>query len=196
MNKQTQNKTNNKKLFVDLSVVRLCLLVSLLSKSLRLLDGEQELLSELFQASVGRQIQTIEAEEEETELHLSVDLQMELQGDIYLFFFKRSQAAHSSNRGSEILIFIFSPCSNRFKSYLPCSVALIHFRSCVFLAEITFVAEILSESTSLNFNCLFLSPLKREFPSKCSRSVTAKIQASSPDTNPGGEGDRGAVLRW
>lgn len=86
MNKQTQNKTNNKKLFVDLSVVRLCLLVSLLSKSLRLLDGEQELLSELFQASVGRQIQTIEAEEEETELHLSVDLQMELQGDIYLFF--------------------------------------------------------------------------------------------------------------
>lgn len=108
MNKQTQNKTNNKKLFVDLSVVRLCLLVSLLSKSLRLLDGEQELLSELFQASVGRQIQTIEAEEEETELHLSVDLQMELQGDIYLFF-KRSQAAHSSNRGSEILIFIFPP---------------------------------------------------------------------------------------
>lgn len=85
MNKQTQNKTNNKKLFVDLSVVRLCLLVSLLSKSLRLLDGEQELLSELFQASVGRQIQTIEAEEE-TELHLSVDLQMELQGDSYLFF--------------------------------------------------------------------------------------------------------------
>lgn len=108
MNKQTQNKTNNKKLFVDLSVVRLCLLVSLLSKSLRLLDGEQELLSELFQASVGRQIQTIEAEEEETELHLSVDLQMELQGDIYLFF-KRSQAAHSSNRGSEIQIFIFPP---------------------------------------------------------------------------------------
>lgn len=108
INKQTQNKTNNKKLFVDLSVVRLCLLASLLSKSFRLLDGEQELLSELFQASVGRQIQTIEAEEKETELHLSVDLQMEHQGDIYLFF-KRSQAAHSSNRGSEILIFIFPP---------------------------------------------------------------------------------------
>lgn len=193
MNKQTQNKTNNKKLFVDLSVVRLCLLVSLLSKSLRLLDGEQELLSELFQASVGRQIQTIEAEEEETELHLSVDLQMELQGDIYLFF-KRSQAAHSSNRGSEIRIFIFPPVGTVLNP--TCPVVLIHFRSCVFLAEITFAAEILSESTSLNFNCLFLSPLKREFPSKCSRSVTTKIQASSPDTNPGGEGDRGAVLRW
>lgn len=35
--------------------------MSLLSESLRLLDGEQEFLSELLQASVGRQIQTVEA---------------------------------------------------------------------------------------------------------------------------------------
>lgn len=35
--------------------------MSLLSESLCLLDGKQEFLSELLQASVGRQIQTIEA---------------------------------------------------------------------------------------------------------------------------------------
>lgn len=35
--------------------------MSLLPKSLRLLDGKQEFLSELLQASVGRQVQTIEA---------------------------------------------------------------------------------------------------------------------------------------
>lgn len=35
--------------------------VSLLPESLRLLDGKQEFLSELLQASVGRQVQTIEA---------------------------------------------------------------------------------------------------------------------------------------
>lgn len=161
MNKQTQNKTNNKKLFVDLSVVRLCLLVSLLSKSLRLLDGEQELLSELFQASVGRQIQTIEAEEEETELHLSVDLQMELQGDIYLFF-KRSQAAHSSNRGSEIRIFIFPPVGTVLNP--TCPVVLIHFRSCVFLAEITFAAKNPVRVHVLKFQLSFSFSFKTRIP--------------------------------
>lgn len=47
---------------IELSVVVLCQSpVSLLSESLCLLDGEQELLSELFQASVWRQVQAIEA---------------------------------------------------------------------------------------------------------------------------------------
>lgn len=54
-----KQKQNNP---IELSVVALCQSpVSLLSKSLRLLDGVQELLSELFQASVWWQVQTIEA---------------------------------------------------------------------------------------------------------------------------------------
>lgn len=53
-----QNKNiNNKNNPTELSELLLCEShVSLLSKSLRLLDGEEELLSELLQASVRWQI--------------------------------------------------------------------------------------------------------------------------------------------
>lgn len=57
---------------IELSVVALCQSpLSLLSKSLRLLDGEHELLSELFQASVWRQVQTIEAGRTDRQLTLT-----------------------------------------------------------------------------------------------------------------------------
>lgn len=60
---------------IELSVAVLCQShVSLLSKSLRFLDGEQELLSELFQASVWRQVQTIEAGRTDRQLALTKTL--------------------------------------------------------------------------------------------------------------------------